>query len=218
MKTYQEFHGKNLVKMPELLAKGLVPGSTAEIIKHRLNNEKFFINEHLDTSDLIAYDSKERSNNVKFILTVDNQGRITRTGRKALDFIHPSYKLFDAAIDLTNKYDSLQGDGIIEVSMGRLGKLDSLLEIRERLDSKAWRILARHPDEVPREFAEDEKLLEKYSKWVNNKTKNTTGMAVSLDSQSKTPKLRIWSDSFENRFSVNGFYILNCDDQLLVGF
>lgn len=160
-------------------------------MNYRINDGERFSDwntNYFDTSDLIAYNSKD-SGKLKFILTVDKTGKITENGRKALELINPNAKLVSRAIDLGDKYNSLEG---IEVAIGNLGKTGEYLRQDEILSNKVWRILARHPDEVSKEFAEDPNLLNEYSKLVASKTGANENMAVYVDSLEKSPKLRAW--------------------------
>ena len=193
-KGYTEFYGQNVKEMPKLLAAGKVPGSVADIAVRRLKGEDYFIDNYFDTSDLLAYDSKKRSDKVKFILSVDNKGNITEKGREALELIHYDNLLTsDYGIKLGNEiYDSLKGDEIIEVSRNELGKLGQNLIHKERLNSKTWRILMRHPDEVPKEFAQNEGLLKDYSSWIDKKTRDTKNMGVYISNQTDDAKLKAW--------------------------
>ena len=190
-KTYKEFYGKNTEQMPKLLAEGLVPANASDIMKYRLKGDNFFINNYFDTSDLIAYDS-DKSDKIKFILTVNNNGKITKNGRNALNLINPQESLISGAMGSQDKYGSLSGNGIIEISKSELGKLNEYLTRDEILNSKSWRILARHPNEVPKEYAEDEKLLLEYADKIQSITRDRTNMGVFLDSHSKNSKLRAW--------------------------
>jgi hypothetical protein len=158
---YEPFEGSNLERMPKLLGRGRVPMPAFMIMERRLEASADlpdWRNSWFDTSDLLAYDTKGRSDKVKFILTVDNQGRITEVGKKALDLINPDAPLVNYAVDLSkgDLYDSLQGDGVIEVPRDKLGVVERRLNGEEISESKTWRIWARHPNEVPSEFARDE--------------------------------------------------------------
>ena len=190
--NYKEFYGKNVDQMPKLLAEGLVPMSTAEIMKRQMNNDDFFVNRCIDTSDLTALDFAGTSDKIKFILTVNNKNEITPQGREALDWINYDSKIAPGyAIDLEGRYDSLEG---IEVSVKKLYlPISKHLTQFETAYHNTWRILARHPSEVPKEFAEDEKLLEEYFKWVQINTK-AERMPVHLDMKLKRyQKLRTWT-------------------------
>jgi hypothetical protein len=118
----------------------------------------FLLDNYFDLSDLIAYSDAEREK-VKFIFTADNTGKITRKGRSALELINSDQEIVGGAVILGDRYDSLQG---IEVSASELGRLEKNLAKKQILNSKCWRIFARNPDEVPKEFAEDVQLLPEY--------------------------------------------------------
>jgi hypothetical protein len=185
------YSGRNVDAMPRLLADGRIPMSASQLMHYRINESDKFSDwkNYFDTSDLIAYSSKG-DGKVKFILTVDKSGKITENGRRALELINPDLKRRSGAIELVgDQYQTLDG---IEVATGNLGRTGSWLTQGEILGNKAWRILARHPDEVPAEFAEDSNLLKEYSNWVANQTGDNKNMAVYVDSLGKSPKLRAW--------------------------
>jgi len=187
----EEYNGKNVDTMPKLLADGRIPMNTSQLMNYRINeSDKFsdWKDLYFDTSDLVAYSSKD-SGKLKFILTVDKNGKITDNGRKALDLINPDSKRSSGAIEIGDKYDSLEG---IEVAVGNLGRTGNYFSKDEVLGNSVWRILARHPDVVPKEFAEDKDLLKQYFSWVSSQTGSDKNMAVYVDSLSKSPKLRAW--------------------------
>ncbi len=187
----EPYNGRNVDKMPQLLADGRVPMSTFQLMNYRINDSDRFPdwkNLYFDTSDLIAYSSKG-DGKVKFIFTVGKDGKITNNGKNALKLINPDSKISSGAIELGDQYQSLEG---IEVAIGNLGRTENHLIQSEILGNKVWRILARHPDEVPKEFAEDPNLLKEYSTWVTNQTKSDKNMGVYIDYLDKSPKLRAW--------------------------
>ncbi|MBU0466933.1 MAG: hypothetical protein KJ718_00965 [Nanoarchaeota archaeon] len=197
IQQYEPFEGQNIQRMPELLARGRVPIPASEVMKRRVAvGEQLpdWGNSWFDTSDLVAYDAKGRSNNVKFILTVDNKGNLTEVGKRALSWINPDMPLVNYAIDLSqgNLYDTLRGEGVIEVSREKLGEVEGRLKRGEVIDSKPWRILARHPDEVPVGFAEDKSLLPEYVDWVASKTGQGENMGVYFDANGDKAKMRAW--------------------------
>ena len=198
------YEGRNVDAMPKLLAEGRIPMSVSQLMHYRINESGKFADWkdlYFDTSDLIAYSSKE-DGKLKFILTVDKDGKITDNGRKALDLINPNSKRNSGAIEIGDKYDSLKG---IEVVVGNLGRTGNYLSQDEVLGNPVWRVLARHPDAVPKEFAEDENLLKEYFSWVSSQTGKDKNMSVYMDSLSKSPKLRSWYVSgLGIRSSVDG--------------
>lgn len=190
VEMYKPFHGKNTEQMPLLLTEGRSPLWTTRLMRRRIDHSDALpdLVSYLDTSDLIAYDSRKRSNNVKIILTVDKNGKITKNGRNALDLINPNKRLTsDYAIPLDEAYDELQGTVVPNT---QFGVLERSLSEKEILKSRIWRILARHPDEVPPEFTEDKNLLKEYTAWVKSYTKQNKNMGIYLDNNSDIAKLR----------------------------
>jgi len=61
------------------------------------------------------------------------------------------------------------------------------------LDEQVWRILARHPNEVPAGFAEDKELLRKYFNKVASRTKDSKNMTLYVgDSLKDQTTLKAW--------------------------
>lgn len=213
------FPGRNTEQMPLLLGEGRSPWSAARFMRERIDHSDQFsdLRSYLGVSDLVAYDSNKRGTDVKFILTVDKNGKVTEQGRKALGLIKPNVKLTsDYAVNAGDDYDSLPG---IVVARTDLGILERDLTEAEILGSKAWRILARHPDEVPAEFAEDENLLGEYVGWLKGQTKQDTNMGVYLDSNSDIAKLRAFCvGRLDDRSRLGGWSNLSSDYGRLVGY
>lgn len=212
------YEGRNVDAMPKLLADGRIPMSVANLMHYRMGQSAIFPDwktNYFDNSDLIVYNSND-SGKAKFVFSVDRNQKITENGRKALGLITPNARLSSGAIELTpEQYQSMNG---IEVAMSNLGKTESHLTQDEILGHKVWRILARHPSEVPTEFAEDEKLLQEYSTWVAKQTNSNTNMAVYLDSCGKTPKLKAWYVyRLGDRSFAVGRYALDYGDGRFVG-
>ena len=157
VEQYKPFLGRVIDQMPLLLKEGRSPLWAARFMRRRIDHAEQLpdLRDHLDVSDLIAYDSSKRGTDVKLILTVDKNGRVTKQGRKALECIHPNTKLTSYAVNVDDIYDSLPG---ITAARSDLGVLERNLSEAEILGSKVWRVMARHPDEVPAEFAEDKNM------------------------------------------------------------
>ncbi|MBU1028483.1 MAG: hypothetical protein KKF48_05555 [Nanoarchaeota archaeon] len=215
----ERYDGKNVDTMPKLLADGRVPMSTSQLMNYRINEGGRFAdwkNLYFDTSDLIAYASKG-DGKVKFILTVKKNGKIDeKNGRKSLGLISPSSKLSSGAIELgQEQYNALNG---IEVNIKDLGRTGKYLTQDEILGNPVWRILARHPNAVPKEFAEDSNLLKEYTSWVESQTGDNENMAVYVDSLGKSPKLRAWYVyRLDGRSNANGVNNLDDGDGRFVG-
>ena len=206
--------------MPLLLGEGRSPWNAIRFMKERIAHANEFpdLKSYIDVSDLIAYDSSKRSTDLKFILTVGKNGRVTEQGRKALELINLNAELtLDYAVPLSDElYDSLPG---IVVARSDLRVLERDLIEADVLGSKAWRILARHPDEVPAEFAEDSALLKEYAGWVKGQTKQDENMGVYMDNNSKNAKLRAFVvDRLDDRSRLLGWYILDDVGGRFVGY
>ena len=184
VEAYKCFPGKVVEQMPLLLGEGRVPLWTARFMRRRIEHSDVLpdLKDYLFVSDFVSYDSDKRSDGFKVILTVDKNGKVTEKGRRALGELNPSAVLKNGALE------GFYFDGI-EIKRGELVVERDLSE-EEVLNSKLWRILARHPDEVPAEFAEDGNLLKEYVQWVKAQTKQENVMGVYLDKNSQNSKVR----------------------------
>src|SRR3989344_591267 len=185
---YKAYSGRNVDQLPLMLAQGVVPLPVVEFMLHRESIMAQPGDIYADTSDLPAYGGKAHSDQVKMILTVDNQGRITVLGRKALGLINPSQKRSGGAIVLTDElYDGLKGPGVITLARNEVEGYG--------LDNRVWRILMRDSNEVPAEFAYDKvqtlEAVQRTMDGVRAKGLNNP-MGVYLDGSKKRAKLRAW--------------------------
>ena len=98
---------------------------------------------------------------------------------------------FVAGRPLNNAYEMLQGNGVIAVKRKNLGFLDERLTEEQFLNHKGWRILTRHPDEVPAEFAEDPERAKEYAGKVVF-SRYDTAMGMYPSDGEKVPTLRAW--------------------------
>jgi len=189
----REHYGRNIDKMPQILKAGEVPMSTAQLMKARLEQGAEFPdlwNCWYDTSDLVVY-PKGNDKEVYVLLTVDNQDQMTANGRNALELIRPGNLALNYGAKL-DKIGSLGRRGLVKVSRDKLTTGRHLTQ-EQALTETAWRILARHPDEVPKAFAEDESLLREYEERIRAKTGQSTNMAVYLgDSVPDEHTLKAW--------------------------
>jgi len=208
----KEYYGKNTEQMPTLLKAGEVPISGAILMRERLENGDGFPdlwNNWFDTSDLVAY--PRRSDYLYCLLTVNNQGQITENGRKALELIR-SDNLASNHGALIERLKDLGRKGLIKVA--RKGITTGKYLTKEQvLEEQLWRILARHPDEVPAEFAEDPNLLKEYSGKVESKTNSHNNIALYVgDSLKDKITLKAWCiDWLSSGSIVDGRYYLDND-------
>jgi hypothetical protein len=221
--VYEPFAGKTTEQMPKLLASGRVPLWNAHFMERRMSHLKALpdLANYLDVSDLVLYDRKDRSDDVTFLLTVDNQGKITETGRKALDLITPDASLTDDyALQLGEQYGAFVGQaGVVSVKRSDLGILGKDLTVDQIENHKIWRIMARHPDEVPTEFAYDKHLLKEYAGLVKGKTGQDKNMGACMDGNGEVEKLRAAVvDWLESGSGLRGSYILDVSNGRLVGY
>lgn len=208
MTKYDVYGGRNVDQAPLMLAKGIVPVPAVEFMLNRDAIMQQHGDIYVDTSDLPAYGGKGRSDEIKMILTVNNQGKLTELGRKALGLINTSQERSNGAIILSNQiYDSLEGVGVIPISRKEVSGYG--------LDNRVWRILMRDPNEVPAEFAYDPartlEAVQRTREGVRAKGLDNP-MGVYLDDAEKHAKLRAWYvDGLEDRSDAIGRYGLDGD-------
>jgi len=218
-KGMNEYSGKNVYKMQELLENSEVPMSVSGIMKSRLKQGIEFHDLWAygnNTSDLVVY-PKENYKEVYVFLTTNNQGQITKNGRKALDLI----KFDNLASNngaVVEQLKDLGRKGLIKVPRNKITHGNYLPKDRI-LDEQVWRILARHPDEVPAEFAEDKELLKEYSKEVEFRTENSKNMALYIGNSLKNQTtLKMWYISgLLYGSNAGSMHDLNSGDGCLLG-
>jgi len=108
--------------------------------------------------------------------------------------------------------------GLIKVPRSKI-TTKSYLTKDEVLDQQVWRILARHPNEVPAGFAEDKELLGKYFNEVASRTKDSKNMILYVgDSLKDQTTLKAWYvDGLEYRSNAGGENVLDFDIGRLLG-
>jgi hypothetical protein len=211
------YEGRGIDIIPSILGEQRVPMAAFQLMRDRIDGARDFPDweAYFFLSDLVAY-SRNDLGKVKFILTVNKDGRVTENGRNVLGLINPGQVLKSGAIELGDRYDSFEG---IEVSFGDIGRTGHHLKQDEILGSKAWRILARHPSEVPSEFAADPKLLEEYALWISSKTQNLENMAMYLEPLRDSPRLRtFYMQSVSYRSFASGMYFVDDKNGRFVGY
>ena len=192
-KDINEHYGKNSDKMPKILNAGETPISVAEVMKARLNKGNDFPdlwNNYFDSSDLVVY-PKRNNNDIYVLLTVNNKEQVTKNGRKALELIN-SDNLASNSGAVVGQLRDLGRKGLIKISRNKI-TTGTYLTSDKILNEQVWRVLARHPDEVPSEFAEDKGLLQEYVNEIKSRKNNTENMAIYLgDSLNDKTTLKAW--------------------------
>ncbi|MEK6855069.1 MAG: hypothetical protein AABX73_02500, partial [Nanoarchaeota archaeon] len=222
---FKAYGGRNINQMPLMLAQGVVPFSVAGFMRNRYGIMGQFGDIYADTSDLVAYGGRKDSDQVKMILTVDNQGQITDNGRKVLELINPAQERSSGAIVLSDAlYDRFNDSSVISLSRKDLKKygLNGNLTEAQVLNHPGWRVLLRHPDAVPDEFAEDKGFMQeavgRTFAEMNKRHGYTEGMGFYLDKSEKSAKLRAWVvDGLVGRSYARGWCNLVNVDGRFVG-
>ena len=196
---YKAYNGRNVDQMPLMLAQGVVPLPTAEFMRNREAIVGQLGDIYADASDFVAYGGKRASDEIRMIMTVDNQGRITEAGRKALELISPVQERSSGAIVLNDElYDGFNGANVVALSRKDLKKygVDKNLTEAQVLNHPGWRVLLRHPDAVPAEFAYDKGFMQEVVgrtfAEMNKQHGYTEGMGFYPDGSEKHAKLRAW--------------------------
>ena len=188
-----EHYGQNVIEMPKLLKAGESPVHVAGIMKARLSQGNDFPdlwNKWYDTSDLVIY-PKGNDKDVYVLLTVDNKRQITDNGRKALELIRAD-NLASNRGAIVERLKDLGREGLIKVSRSKI-KTDSYLTQQQILNQQVWRILARDPNEVSKNFAEDENLLKSYASEVQRRIGNKENMVLYVGASLKDrTTLKAW--------------------------
>ncbi|MFH1358387.1 MAG: hypothetical protein ABIH37_00700 [archaeon] len=157
--AYQEFYGRNIEQMPKLVADGRVPMNVAQLMQRKLDVrnsdakvKSSYMDNYFDTSDLKA----QRGNEVKLFLTTYADGSITPLGREYLAMINPEEELINRAVNLgvNDRYEKIQGNEVVVAQREKLAEvINTGLTEQQAKDSLFWRVILRHPDVVPKEFA-----------------------------------------------------------------
>jgi len=205
---------RNTTQMPKLIADGRVPINVPYVMRRRLNPElNDWIDNYFDTGDGIAYAADGR---VKIVFDAQPLREISEKS----ELTGGALKLADGT------YDSLPG---IELSKKDVARYTgNELSLKNVKNNKLWRVFARNPDEVPKEFAQDARLLPEYAGRIFNayregfakdqKVEDLKLMGVYLDSSSDVEKMRAavvyW---LEVRSQLDGRRILDVGSGRLVG-
>lgn len=198
---FRDYDGRNNVQMPLLLRDNRYPMFTAQIIEERLQGRG--LGRFVDTGDLVAYRGPRDDNQeIKFILTAKRNG-LTPIGKFALDLINQQSKCTFGAINLydakdsqgkrvPDAYESLTGPGVITMRGKDLGTIEKRMRSKNILEHRGWRIRMRHPDEVPKEFAENFELAKEYVERIVS-LQYDSAMGEHHARNVDVPTLRAWS-------------------------
>jgi len=176
-KTYEEFYGRNIEQMPELIAGGMIPMSTAQLMQRRigLRNSDIevkssYMDNWFDTGDAVIYHPNGR---VKIVLDSEDLRAMTPD----------TPRNYGALITNEDVYNALEGE---EFKKGKLGKVDKWLSKKQVKAHPVWKVLAR-----------DQALLDHHVDLVFAEVKeqfgHDTAMGIFLSSvQGNTPEMRAW--------------------------
>lgn len=199
-----------------------VPIWIAHVFDRRLHSPKpDWKNNYFDASDFFGYAGKKTPDNMKIILTVDNKGKITENGRRVLESITSETELCNGALDATGLYEEVGGISLSRSEVEKYG-IEKDLSKQEVLDHPVWRVILRHPDAVPAQFAYDKAFMQEVvnATFADMKTqfKYEEGMGVYLGSPEKVPTFRAAIVSrLEFRSWLNGWCNLDFGRGRLVG-
>lgn len=228
-----EKYGRNVDTMPEMLnpKSGETPMWTARFMQARILHGGEFPDlwNYSHTSDLPIYpqSKKFRNSDIYTFLTINNQGQIANEqARQALGLIVPG--------NLADNYGAIVPDEVFE-EWRDLGDKIGLIKVPRKkitteafltrdkvLGELAWNVLARHPDVVPEEFAENPELLKEYFDAVASRTGRSKNMALFYPGNSLKDKttLKAWYVYRTDRFyrsNASGRFNLDLDFGRFVG-
>lgn len=203
---YKEFYGRNVDKMPELIAEGRIPMSVNGLMKRRLevsDRARFsdevrsaWMDNYFDTGDAVVYHPDGR---VKIVLDA-----------KPLREINPESKLNNGSLVLPDgMYEKLEGQ---EFTRDKLKKyVGNWLSSEEAKSNPLWRAMAR-----------DSKLLNEYVDLIFSQAKQRFGydttMGLYVADKPKEPQARLWFVSgLRLRSDASGWDGLHNGDGRLVG-
>lgn len=167
---YEEFYGRNIDMMPQLVAERRVPLSVAGVMSKRLHSSNAdWKDNYSDTGDAFAYHPDG-----KFKIMLDSQNLLK---------INPESKLESGALVLEDGvYEKLEGHKFTRKQLKRLIE-------RELTPAKA----KAHP--IWKELARDDELLSAYVDSMFSEMKQrfnyNKNMGVYLASAEKVPTLRV---------------------------
>lgn len=220
---YKDYPGRIVDKMPLLIADKRTPLSFAGVMKRRLETNAGYgddskgFDEYEDEHGIyhlgVCYDWEHNDFNTGDSLYSHPDG----SGMIVLDDelvrgINPDTKLVEeGALDASEVYDGVEG-----IMLSKKEIQYATLRGDEILDNKIWRILARHPDEVPAEFAEDEALLKEY---VNNIMGRERSFELITEGTQDIPMMTLWEcGSYEGNFATSSWNRLDSKYGYLVGY
>ena len=194
---YKEFYGKNTERMPELIAEGRFPLSTAGIMERRLHSTlSAWKDNYFDSDDAIVYGP-------------ENKFKIVR-GAQFLRTLNPQSILSSGALAIGNEaYAGIDGAEFSRKDNGLIFERD--LTLAEVKSHPVWQALVG-----------DQALLDEYAGRMFSEMKTRFGyddaMGMYLASQPKVANARalyvLW---LEGRSRLSGRLDLVVDDGRLVG-
>ncbi|OGJ21067.1 hypothetical protein A3K73_00280 [Candidatus Pacearchaeota archaeon RBG_13_36_9] len=216
------YDGRNVDKAPEILNAGKIIAPFFYIAQNRISAKSkkdigLWVDKWFDVSDLILYNDKDHSEDIKIVLAYDAKYNLTPAGKTCLEMINPAQTLVNGGVNISGLYSDVDGDGVISTTRSELAKVleDGLTKVQAK-DSKLWKMLLRHPDEVAAEFAVPG-LHEEYINWVYSAygsrfAKEKKLMGVYLASPKDVPHLREWFvNMLEYRSDAIGWNYLDND-------
>lgn len=157
---YKEFskeatgHNFPRQQLAAIQKEGRIPMGTAKLFQKKLEfrNGPTEIYDSWNYSFHTADLNVQKGNEIKIGLTTYGNNFMTPLGVKYLNLIGETG--LDRLYLSLEQYDELKGEGIIVTKTNKLAKrINADLTKEEAKNSLLWRVLLRHPDEVPKKFA-----------------------------------------------------------------
>ncbi len=161
---FRELFGRIVDTAPVLAATGRANMSVAQLMQRKLDVrnaskdvQSAWMDNYFHTSDLIA----QRGDELNVVLPTYADGSVSVVGKSYLNLLNPKEQLVNGAVNLAvdDRWDMLRGyghgEGVFSFSIRHdlASVFNRDLTLGQAKDALLWKILLRHPDEVPKEYA-----------------------------------------------------------------
>lgn len=161
-RNYRVHKGDYRVLMPSILWGGNNIASLTDLFLGRegIDGALNFMTHSILTSDLVLWGGRSHYFGNKVVFSFDNEGRLTDAGKKLLGEAERA-DVYGGAVLLRPKalYDRLTGEGVLHFNGNHFEEGERRLNRDEFRNDLLCRVLTRHPDEVPKDFAVNQDLV-----------------------------------------------------------
>jgi hypothetical protein len=207
--AFKEFYGRNVQRMPELMAEGRVPLSVNGLMQRRLDVRNAdediktsWMDHYFDTGDAVVYHP-------------DGRGKIVLDSQYLREMTPGTQRSGGALILTPEQYDAMDGE---EFKKGKLGEIGAWMSKKDVKDHPVWKALAR-----------DQVLLDDYTDLIFAEGKERFGIGwkstydnamgvYTTSTNGDTPEMRVWCvDGLDGGSDVSGRRDLDLGGGRLVG-